>query len=117
MALQKEKRTRQGIITNYHNILRLNIEVNDSNSIEVRSYISKEDRELDKRINEIQTRGFETEEEVNALSQEEKDMLFGVINVYKEINNYILPYDENMNIKNAYEYLKTLDDFKDAKDV
>ena len=39
------------------------------------------------------------------------------LNVYIGTKYYIKDYDKELNVDNAYEYLKTLDDFADAEDV
>lgn len=93
MGLIKEKNN-----TKYHRINSLNIITNKCIIINTISYTSRE-----KRLEEIEY------EESN-----HKDI--NGIAVYREYNNYELPYDEEMNIKKAYSYLKILDDFKDAED-
>lgn len=93
MALLKEKILENGITVNYHRIVSLVLIVNNQNIIEVASYTSKIKREEEKDVN-----------------NEKKD-------VYINTNYYNLDYDEEMNIEKAYEYLKKLEEFSDAKDV
>lgn len=93
MALLKEKILENGIMVNYHRIVSLVSIVNNQNIIEVASYTSKDKREEEKK------------------ADSEK------INVYINTIYYNLDYDEEMNIKKAYEYLKELEEFSDAKDV
>lgn len=93
MALIKEKEN-----TKYHRIKSLNIITNKKIIIIVSSYTSKE-----KRLEEIEYNNSDNKD-INGIA------------VYIEYNNYEIPYDENITIKKAYKYLKTLDEFKDAED-
>lgn len=91
MALKKEIETNNGIITNYHRIMSINNITNQETQIIVYSYANK-----DKRA-----------EEENAKAEDE---IFNVISsemITKE-------YEENFDVVKGYEYLKTLDEFKDA---
>lgn len=92
MALKKEIILNNGVITNYHRIVSLNNITNVSTIIEVASYTSKEKRE------------------------EEKDAIENAteMNVFIDTKYINKEYTENLTIKEAYEYLKTLDEFKDA---
>ena len=38
------------------------------------------------------------------------------MNVFIDTKFYSKEYDKNLNVDNAYDYLKTLDEFKDAED-
>lgn len=92
MALKKEIVLNNGVTTNYHRIVSLNNITNVSTIIEVASYTSKEKRE----------------EEKNAIENATE------MNVFIDTKYINKEYTENLTIKEAYEYLKTLDEFKDA---
>ncbi len=91
MALYKEIRQDDGVTTSYHRILFVMQTVNRQNSIAVLSYVDSEAR---------------TSEQESVLAQP-----------YHKSVTYELPYDENMTITSAYEYLKTLPQFEGAEDV
>ena len=91
MALQKSIKQDDGVITNYHRILYSQITTNKQNSIAVISYIDNEARDNEKE---------------NVIAKP-----------YSKAITYETEYDETMTIEKAYEYLKTLPEFKDAKDI
>lgn len=94
MGLKKSIELENGIITNYHRIVSINNITNIQTNIEIASYTSKEKRE----------------EEKNAI-------LNGLpMNIYIHTKYMHINYDESFNIEKAYDYLKTLDEFKDAED-
>lgn len=88
MALEKRIRQEDGVVTNYHRILFVNSVVNSHISIAVLSYVDKE----------IRTK--------------EKEGV--IVSPYRKSTTYEIEYIDNMTIDNAYEYLKTLSDFKNA---
>ena len=92
MGLKKEIILDDGVIVNYHRIVSINNITNVCNIIEIASYTSKEKR------------------------QEEKDAIENATEMNVFINTEYInkEYTENLTIKEAYEYLKTLDEFKDA---
>lgn len=98
MALLKKIELENGIVTNYHRIVSLNSIVNNQNIIEVASYINQNKRKEEK--------------EYYDSNDENKS-----INVFIDTKYYNVNYDENMSVKTAYNYLKSLDEFKDAEDV
>ena len=98
MALLKKIELENGIVTNYHRIVSLNSIVNNQNIIEVASYINQKKRKEEK--------------EYYDSNDENKS-----INVFINTKYYNVNYDENMSVKTAYNYLKSLDEFKDAEDV
>lgn len=98
MALLKKITTDNGIAYNYHRIIALETYTNVQCVITTRSYLAKADRE----------------EELQLLSDLNDDKWFTKSTSSK---SYLLNYDGNMSIPKAYEYLKTLDEFKNAKDV
>lgn len=89
MALQKAITQGDGVVTNYHRILFLQSTVNSHDSIAVLSYVNAAAREN------------ETAE----------------VHPYKASVTYEKPYEENMTIEGAYEYLKSLPEFEDSEDV
>ena len=91
MALYKEIRQEDGVITNYHRILFLTQTVNRQNSIAVISYVDGESRENEKTA---------------VLAQP-----------YQKSVTYETAYDAGMTIEKAYEYLKTLPVFEGATDI
>lgn len=101
MALSKEVILNNGIPTTYHRIVSLNKIINHMNCIEVASYISQEKRDEEK--------------EISLLNKESEKYIPS--NIFKESKFIGLDYDENMTIQSAYDYLKTLDEFKDSIDV
>ena len=94
MALLKSIELESGIILNYHRIVSINKITNITNIIEVASYTSKEKRE----------------EEKEAIKNAEE------MNVFIHTQYLNTEYNELSTIENSYEYLKTLDQFKDAVD-
>lgn len=90
MALLKAIRQPDGVITNYHRVLFVQITTNRQNSIAVLSYVDEESRE-----------------------HEQAD---GAATPYKQSVTYETEYAPNMTIATAYEYLKTLPAFADAVD-
>lgn len=113
MALSKEIELENGIMLNYHRIASLNKITNISNTIEVNSYISKSQREKEKEYQDAQRKSANEEE----LTLEEQELLEKGINVLVQADYISIPYDENMTIESAYEYLKTTEKYKDAEDI
>jgi hypothetical protein len=91
MALYKEVKQSDGVVTKYHRILYLTQTVNRQNSIAVLSYVDNESRGSEKTA---------------VISQP-----------YQKAVTYELPYDESMTISSAYGYLKTLPMFEGAEDI
>lgn len=101
MALSKEIILANGVIVNYHRIVGLNKIINQNNIIEIASYTSQEKREEER---EAIKQGKETGEAVP-------------INVFIDTAYIDKEYSETETIEDAYNYLKTLDKFKDAEDA
>lgn len=102
MALKIQSIADNGIITEYHRIALLSIDVHQHNTILVHSYLSEDGRQI------------------------EKDYAAGKYNhidvgmmkfPYVDAKYIHLGYDENMTISKAYDYLKTLPQFEGAIDV
>ena len=100
MALQKEIQTENGVIVNYHRIVSITKITNQVNSIEVASYTSAEKRE----------------EEREAIEEGQRTGEAIPMDVYIDTTYVDKEYDEAETIEDAYDYLKTLDKFKKAKD-
>ena len=97
MALSKNLTLDNGITLTYHRVVGVNNITNQTSIIEVASYINEEQREKEKKWYEIN-------------NQEN-------MNVYIHTKYFSKEYDENLNVINAYDYLKTLDEFKDSIDL
>jgi hypothetical protein len=97
MALQKNITLDNGIVLSYHRVVSVNNVTNHSSSIEVGSYINEEQRKK-----EIEYYNNPTEEGMN---------------VYIEATFYSIEYNKDLNVDSAYEFLKTLDKFKDAENI
>ena len=93
MALKKEIENNNGIISNYHRIMSINNITNKETQIIIYSYANE-----NKRL-----------EEERAKSEEE---IFNVISSEMIIKEY----EEDFDIVKRYEYLKTLDKYKEAED-
>lgn len=93
MGLKKSIELDNGVTTNYHRIVSINNITNVSSIIEVASYTTKEKREEEKQAIENAT----------------------PMNVFINTQYINKDYTVNLNIEQAYEYLKTLDKFKEAE--
>ena len=109
MALQKEIISNNGVPLNYHRIVSVNSITNISTTIEVASYVNEAKRFEEKAYQELQMKEDRTPEEEEELEKG--------INVYIETEYIDLPYDKDMNVDSAYEYLVTLDKYKGSKNV
>lgn len=98
MALYKKTTSDNGITYTYHRIVSLTNITNVQGVVEVCSYLKQSDRE----------------EEISLFENPQEDQWFTKMTSTK---SYLVDYDENMSIPRAYEYLKTLEEFKNAKDV
>lgn len=101
MALSKKIQLENGVEVNYHRIVSINNIINEQTIIEVASYTSEEKRE----------------EERNALLGAKKSGEATPINVFIDTKYISKEYDEKSTAENCYKYLKTLDEFKNAKDI
>ena len=98
MALFKEMILNNGISVNYHRIVSINKITNNANIIEVASYTNEAKRQEEK--------------DYYASQEPDKSM-----NVFIDTNYINKEYNEGETIEDIYKYLKTLDMFKDAKDI
>ena len=113
MALEKEIKQKNGIILNYHRISSINKITNITNQVEINSYINQEEREKEKRYQELQKRSVNNEE----LSEKEEQELQEGIDVMVRAEYVQIPYNETQTIQDVYDFLKTTEKYKDAKDV
>lgn len=91
MALYKEIKQDDGVATNYHRILFVMKTINHHNSIAVLSYVDSESREKEKEAVMAQP--------------------------YQRSVAYELPYDADMTVETAYEFLKGLPQFEGAENI
>ena len=91
MALYKEIRQDDGVITSYHRILFVQHMINRHNSIAVISYVDDESRNNEKTAEMTQP--------------------------YQKSVTYETDYDPNMTVETAYAWLKTLPQFEGSTDV
>jgi len=91
MALQKDIELDNGITVSYHRIVSINKITNKDELIEVASYINE--------------------------TQREKEQAIPGSNVFIYTHYFNKEYDKDETIDDVYEYLKTLEIFKDAEDV
>lgn len=95
MGLKKDIVLDNGVIVTYHRIISIMKFTNNSNTIEVASYLNKEQRDIEREA-------IKTGSPMNVLIE--------TTYINKE-------YDEDETIKDFYDYLKTIDKFKDAEDI
>lgn len=113
MALIKNIELDNGIILNYHRIASLDKITNISNTIEINSYINKNQRLKEKEYQQLQLKNIQHNE---AMTEEDNQALTDGINVLVEAEYIELPYDANMTIVDAYNYLKTTEKYNQAQD-
>lgn len=94
MAILKEIELDSGVTVNYHRVAGVNNITNHASIIEVASYTSKNKRD---------------EEKAALLNNEE-------MNIFMECDYIEVPYDENLNVISAYEYLKTTEKYGGGSD-
>lgn len=92
MALIKEIELENGVTVNYHRVLSVRNITNHGSIIEVASYTSKSKREEEKQATNGET-----------------------INVFIYAKPISIPYDKDLNVDTAYEYLKTTEEYKDSE--
>lgn len=98
MALKKKKIMKNGLTLEYHRISMVRIDTNQQISILVHSYLNEESRQYEKDY--------------------ESGKIQGIPEFPYVAGEYLsLDYDENMNIKNAYEWLKRQPGFEESEDV
>lgn len=102
MAIKKQVTASNGIVTDYHRIAMIKMEINQQNTILVYSYLSEDGRQIEKDYE----------------SGKYRDLDEGMMNWPYVNAQYInTEYDGSMTITKAYEYLKTLPEFEGAEDI
>ncbi len=94
MAILKEIELPSGVTVNYHRVVSVNNITNHASIIEIASYTSKAKRE----------------EEKQALENHEG------MDVFIETEYMSIPYDEDLDIISAYEYLKSTEKYSGGSD-
>lgn len=92
MAIKKNIELDNGITLTYHRIVRIQSIINFDSMIEVQSYMSKQNR--------LREKGNPSN-----------------VDIYTEASYYHIPYDPELNVTKAYEYIKSLPEFEGAEDV
>ena len=96
MALSTEQELPSGVILRYWRVVGLDIGTNVQNTIEVCGYTSQAKREAERA----------------AIEAGEP------FDVFTDTRWHVAPYDQEMTIAGAYEWLKeNIDEFKEAQDV
>lgn len=102
MAIKIQVTADNGIVTEYHRIALLSIDVNQQNTILVHSYLSADGRQVEK----------------DYAAGLYKDLDEGMMKFPYVRARYIhTVYDPNMTVSEAYGYLKMLSEFEGAEDV
>ena len=102
MAIKVQVTADNGIVTEYHRIAMLKIDVNQQNTILIHSYLSESGRQIEK----------------DYAAGLYKDVDVGLIKFPYVNAKYIhIPYDGRMDVIDAYNYIKTLPEFSGAVDV
>lgn len=102
MAIKKTVTKPNGIVTEYHRIAMVKIDINEQNTLLVYSYLSEAGRQIEK----------------DYAAGLYADLEEGMMNwPYVDARYLNCDYDGEMTIVKAYEYLKTLPEFEGAIDV
>lgn len=102
MAIKKKVTEDNGVVTEYHRIAMIKMDINDQNTILGHSYLSETGRQIEKDYAAGKYRDVE-----------EGMMKFPYVNA-QYLN---CDYDGEMAISKAYEWLKTLPEYKGAENV
>lgn len=94
MAIIKKIELDSGITINYHRVVSVNNITNQASIIEVAGYTSKAKREEEK----------------------EKAPKGEPMNIFIDTKYFGVPYNPDLNVNGAYEYIKTLDMYKNSTD-
>ena len=102
MALKKKIQMSNGIVTEYHRIGMIKMDVNQQITILLYSYLSEDGRQVEK----------------DYADGKYKDVDAGLIPFpYYNAEYLNAPYDKDMTLDKAYEYLKTLPKYEGAEDA
>lgn len=102
MAIKKKVTEDNGVITEYHRIAMIKMEINGQNTILVHSYLSEDGRQIEKDYAAGKYKDFE-----------EGMMRWPYVNA-QYLN---CDYDGEMTITKAYDWLKSLPQFVGAEDI
>lgn len=94
MAIIKEIELSNGVKVNYHRVVSVNNITNHASIIEIASYTGKDKRD----------------EEKHSLENNAN------MNIFMEADYISIPYDSDMNVNAAYNYVKTLEKYSGAED-
>lgn len=102
MAIKKTVTAPNGIVTEYHRIAMVKMDINQQNTLLVHSYLSDAGRQIEK----------------DYAAGLYNDLEEGMMNwPYVDAKYLDCDYDGEMTISKAYEYLKTLSEYEGAIDV
>lgn len=102
MAIKKIVTAPNGIVTEYHRIAMVKIDINQQNTLLIHSYLSETGRQVEK----------------DYAAGLYNDIDVGMMNwPYVDAQYINCDYDGDMTIAKAYEYLKTLPEFEGATDI
>lgn len=102
MAIKIKVTADNGIVTEYHRIAMVKIDVNQQTTILVHSYLSEDARQIEKNY-------------ANGLYD---NVEFGMMHFpYVDAQYISFDYSPTMTVSGAYDYLKTLPAFEGAEDV
>ena len=102
MAIKKQIESSNGVVTEYHRIALVSIDVNNQNTILIHSYLSEDGRKIEKEYSA-------------ALFSDLEECMINF--PYVDARYINTEYNENMTVKAAYEYLKTLPEFEGSEDI
>lgn len=102
MAIKIQVTAGDGIVTEYHRIAMLKIDTNQQNTILIHSYLSESGRQVEK----------------DYAAGKYHSLDAGMMQFpYVKAEYISIPYDGEMTIVSAYEYIKTLPQFEGASDI
>ena len=101
MGLKKHVTLNNGVQLNYFRVVSVHVITNQQNIIEVAGYTSQAKRR----------------EEQAALAQAQETGEYPETNVYIDTQMVVAPYDQEMTVASAYEWLKDNAGFEEADDV
>ena len=101
MGLKKHITLPNGVHLNYHRVVSVTVITNQQNIVEVASYTSNAKRQ----------------EEQEAYDQARETGEWPEMDVFINTQYFNAPYDQDMTVISAYDWLKTLPEFEGADDV
>lgn len=102
MAIKKKVTCDNGVVTEYHRIALISIEINQKNTILIHSYISEAGRQIEK----------------DYAAGKYNDLEEGMMKFpYVDAKYIDVDYDGDMTVSSAYNYIKTLPQFLGSEDI